>query len=46
MREVDLAQDPEPDRIVAREDPRRWGLTDWDNFSLTLFQASNRRRAA
>jgi HD-GYP domain-containing protein (c-di-GMP phosphodiesterase class II) len=46
VREVDLAQVPEPDRIVAREDPGRWGLADWDSFALTLLEGKQARRAA
>ena len=46
--ELDLAQLPEPDRIVAREEPARWGLADWDRFALTLLegQKAPSRRAA
>jgi HD-GYP domain-containing protein (c-di-GMP phosphodiesterase class II) len=46
VQELDLAQQPEPDRIVAREEPGRWGLADWDSFALTLLQGQKARRAA
>jgi len=44
--ELDLAQDPEPDRIVAREEPGRWGMRDWDQFAVTILQRQKARRAA
>jgi HD-GYP domain-containing protein (c-di-GMP phosphodiesterase class II) len=44
--ELDLAQVPEPDRIVAREEPGRWGLADWDRFALTILQGQKAQRAA
>ena len=44
--ELDLAQDPEPDRIVAREEPGRWGMRDWDQFAVTILQGQKARRAA
>ena len=46
VHELDLAQVPEPDRIVAREEPHRWGLPDWDKFALTLLEGQKARRAA
>ena len=46
VEEVDLAQVPEPDRIVAREEPGRWGLPDWDNYALTILQGQKAKRAA
>ena len=46
VRELDLASVPEPDRIVAREEPGRWGLADWDRFALTILQGQQARRAA
>ena len=46
VHELDLAQVPEPDRIVAREEPGRWGLPDWDRFALTLLEGQKARRAA
>ena len=46
VHEIDLAQVPEPDRIVAREEPGRWGLADWDRFALTLLEGQKARRAA
>lgn len=46
VRELDLAEEPAPDRIVAREEPRRWGFADWDSFALTILQGQKARRAA
>ncbi|WP_165357286.1 HD-GYP domain-containing protein [Sphingosinicella sp. CPCC 101087] len=46
VEELDLAQEPEPDRIVAREEPGRWGLADWDRFALTIIQGQKAKRAA
>ena len=46
VREVDLAQLPEPDRIVAREEPGRWGLADWETFAVTLLEGRKALRAA
>ncbi|MGZ8359628.1 MAG: HD-GYP domain-containing protein [Allosphingosinicella sp.] len=46
VHELDLAQVPEPDRIVAREEPDRWGLPDWDRFALTILQGQKSKRAA
>jgi hypothetical protein len=46
VRELDLAEVPEPDRIVAREEPSRWGLADWDRFAVTILQGQQARRAA
>lgn len=46
VREVDLAQVPEPDRIVAREEPGRWGLADWETFAVTLLEGQKALRAA
>jgi hypothetical protein len=46
VHELDLAQEPAPDRIVAREEPARWGLADWDRFALTLLEGQKGRRAA
>jgi HD-GYP domain-containing protein (c-di-GMP phosphodiesterase class II) len=44
--ELDLAQDPEPDRIVTREEPDRWGLRDWDRLALTILEGQKAKRAA
>jgi HD-GYP domain-containing protein (c-di-GMP phosphodiesterase class II) len=44
--EIDLAEEPAPDRIVSREEPRRWGFADWDNFALTILQGQKAKRAA
>ena len=44
--EIDLAEEPAPDRIVSREEPRRWGYPDWDNFALTILQGQKAKRAA
>jgi HD-GYP domain-containing protein (c-di-GMP phosphodiesterase class II) len=44
--ELDLAEEPEPDRIVAREEPARWGLADWDRFALTILEGQKAKRAA
>jgi HD-GYP domain-containing protein (c-di-GMP phosphodiesterase class II) len=46
VQELDLADEPAPDKIVAREEPRRWGLADWDSFALTILQGQKARRAA
>jgi hypothetical protein len=46
VEEVDLADVPEPDRIVGREEPGRWGLPDWDTFALTILQGQKAKRAA
>jgi HD-GYP domain-containing protein (c-di-GMP phosphodiesterase class II) len=46
VHELDLAEIPSPDRIVAREEPGRWGLADWDSFALTILQGQKARRAA
>jgi HD-GYP domain-containing protein (c-di-GMP phosphodiesterase class II) len=46
VHELDLAEEPAPDKIVAREEPRRWGLADWDSFALTILQGQKARRAA
>ena len=46
VREIDLAQTPAPDRIVAREEPGRWGLDDWDNLAVSILQGQKVRRAA
>lgn len=46
VEELDLSEVPEPDRIVAREDPRRWGLSNWDSFALTILQGQKARRRA
>ena len=46
VQELDLADVPEPDRIVGREEPGRWGLADWDAFALTILQGQKARRAA
>ena len=46
VQELDLADVPEPDRIVGREEPARWGLADWDNFALTILQGQKAKRAA
>jgi hypothetical protein len=46
VHEVDLAQEPPVDRIVAREEPGRWGLADWDAFAQTILQGQQARRAA
>ncbi|HEX4739185.1 MAG TPA: HD-GYP domain-containing protein [Allosphingosinicella sp.] len=44
--EMDLAEEPQPDRIVSREDPRRWGFADWDNEALAIIQGQKAKRAA
>ncbi len=44
--EIDLAEEPAPDRIVAREEPARWGISDWDRFALTILQRQRAKRAA
>ncbi len=44
--EIDLADEPAPDRIVAREEPARWGISDWDRFALTILQRQKAKRAA
>jgi putative nucleotidyltransferase with HDIG domain len=46
VEELDLADVPEPDRIVAREEPARWGLANWDEFALTILQGQKVKRAA
>lgn len=46
VRELDLAQLPEPDRIVSREEPARWGLSDWESFAITILQGQRTKRAA
>lgn len=46
IQELDLAKVPQPDRIVAREEPSRWGLPDWNSFSLTILQGQKSRLAA
>ena len=46
VEELDLAEVPSPDKIVAREEPGRWGLADWDSFALTILQGQKARRAA
>jgi len=46
VQELDLADVPEPDRIVGREEPARWGLTNWDEFALTILQGQKAKRAA
>ncbi|CAA9518382.1 MAG: HDIG domain protein [uncultured Sphingosinicella sp.] len=46
VHELDLAEVPSPDRIVAREEPGRWGLADWDSFALTILQGQKAKRAA
>ena len=46
IHELDLAQVPQPDRIVAREEPGRWGLTDWNSFALTILQGQKAKAAA
>ena len=43
VHELDLAEVPQPDRIVAREEPSRWGLADWNSFSLTILQGQKAR---
>ncbi len=44
--EIDLAEEPAPDRIVAREEPARWGISDWEKFALTILQRQKAKRAA
>jgi putative nucleotidyltransferase with HDIG domain len=44
--ELDLAEEPAPDKIVAREDPARWGIADWDRFAVEMLQGQKARRAA
>lgn len=46
VRELDLAQAPELDRIVSREDPGRWKFSDWETLSLTILQGQTAKRAA
>ena len=46
VHELDLAEVPEPDRIVAREEPSRWGIADWDRFALTILEGQKATRAA
>ena len=46
VRELDLSDVPEPDRIVGREEPSRWGLSDWDRFAQTLLNGRKAQRAA
>lgn len=46
VQELDLADVPEPDRIVGREEPARWGLANWDEFALTILQGQKAKRAA
>lgn len=46
VQELDLADVPEPDRIVGREEPGRWGLANWDEFALTILQGQKAKRAA
>ncbi len=46
VQELDLADIPEPDRIVGREEPSRWGLSNWDEFALTILQGQKAKRAA
>ena len=46
VHELDLALVPQPDRIVAREEPSRWGLPDWNNFALTILQGQKAKAAA
>jgi hypothetical protein len=46
VREIDLASEPEPDRIVGRDEPGRWGLADRDRFAVTILQGQQARRAA
>jgi len=46
VREIDLAQVPEPDRIVGREEPARWNLSDWDRFAVSLLEGQKSKRAA
>jgi HD-GYP domain-containing protein (c-di-GMP phosphodiesterase class II) len=43
VHELDLAEVPQPDRIVAREEPGRWGLTDWNRFSVSILQGQKAR---
>ena len=46
VRQVDLGETPEPDRIVAREEPVRWGFADWEGYAMTLIQGQKARHAA
>jgi HD-GYP domain-containing protein (c-di-GMP phosphodiesterase class II) len=46
VQEVDLASEPQPDRIVAREEPDRWGFADWNNFAMTILQGQKAKAAA
>ena len=46
VHELDLAEVPQPDKIVAREEPDRWGLGDWNNFALTILQGQKAKAAA
>ncbi|WP_114953337.1 HD-GYP domain-containing protein [Sphingosinicella terrae] len=44
--ELDLSIFPEPDRIVCREEPSRWGLSNWDDFSMNLLHGQPVKHAA
>ena len=46
VHELDLAEVPQPDRIVAREEPDRWGLTDWNSLAVTILQGQKAKIAA
>jgi hypothetical protein len=46
VHEIDLAQEPAIDRIVAREEPRRWGLGDWDQLAVSILHGQKAKRAA
>lgn len=46
VHELDLALVPQPDRIVAREEPDRWGLDDWNSLAVTILQGQKAKIAA
>ena len=46
VQEIDLAKAPDADRIVSREEPGRWGLSDWETYSLTILQGQRTKPAA
>ena len=46
VRQVDLGESPEPDRIVSREEPSRWGFADWEGYAMALIQGQKARHAA
>ena len=46
VHELDLAEVPQPDRIVAREEPDRWGLADWNSLAVDILQGQKAKIAA